>query len=135
MADDTDAGRDAGRGLVHRREVVQVQHVGLGCTGRVERGRPRFDLALVLAIVERGNDPVRGAAAVLVGRVHRGRPHRGIERIGRYQGRVERHGSNVDAGKEARRVTEVAEVGPRAGDQGHVPAVYRELERQGARDV
>jgi hypothetical protein len=42
---------------------------------------------------------------------------------------------HVEAGVEARRVAEGPDVAPRAREDGHVPAVSRELQRERASDV
>ena len=70
-ADDRHVGRDPRGRLVQRREVVQVQHVGVGRAGGVERARPGVDVALVGGVVDGREDAVRRVGPVLVGRVHR----------------------------------------------------------------
>ena len=71
VADDRDAGRDARGGLVERRQVVQVQDVGVRRAGGLQRARPGRDLVLGVGVVERGEDAVGRVRAVLVGRVQR----------------------------------------------------------------
>ena len=135
VADDRDVRRDARRRLVDRGEVVQVQRVGIGGAGGDQHARPCRDLTLVGVVVERGEHAVRGAGAVLVGGVQRRGPGRRVERVGRGERRVEGHRMDVEAGVEARGVAERREVGPRARDDGDVPAVCRELLREGAGDM
>ena len=54
VADDGDVGRDPRGGLVERREVVEVQHVGLARRRpSTSAARPRADLLLELRVVER----------------------------------------------------------------------------------
>ena len=79
-ADHGHVGRDARGGLVQRREVVQVQDVGVGGAGVRERPRPGGDLVLVACVVERSEDAVGRARAVLVGGCKR---RVGEQRVGR----------------------------------------------------
>ena len=71
VADDRHVRRDPRGRLVDRREVVEVQDVGLARARVRERPRPGADLALEGGVVEAGEDLVGRARAVLVGGVHR----------------------------------------------------------------
>ncbi len=72
------SGELAGGRLVHRREVVEVEDVGVGGSRLVELARPRVDLELEALVVEAGEDGVLGSRPVLEGRVH-GRRIRALE--------------------------------------------------------
>ena len=110
MSDDRHVRCDSGGGLVDRREVVEVQDVVVRGAGAVERPGPGRDVALVLVVVDSGEDAVRRVRAVLEGRMHR--------RVAR--GEVDR--PDVEAGVEAARVAE-AVAAERAGDDRDVPAL------------
>ena len=71
VADHRHPGRDAGRRLVQRREVVQVQHVGPGGAGLGQGTAPRGDVLLEGRRADHREAGVRRARAVLEGRVHR----------------------------------------------------------------
>ncbi len=66
VADDRHTWGDPHRGLVDRGQVVQVQHVGARGADRMQRLAPGGHLALVLVVVERGEDAVRCVRPVLV---------------------------------------------------------------------
>ena len=71
VADDRHPGGDPCGRLVERRQVVQVQHVGVARRRRLQRARPGLDLLLGVGVVEQREAAVRRARPVLVGRVHR----------------------------------------------------------------
>ena len=73
VADNGDVGELAGRGLVHRRQVVEVEDIGTGGARLVELSRPRFDLELEALVVEAGEDRVLRSRPVLERGVHRRR--------------------------------------------------------------
>ena len=114
---------------------MEVQDVGLGGTGIIERSRPRVDLAAVGAVVEAGEDAVRGVGAVLEGGVHRRRGAGRVERVGRVQGGAEVDLAQVQAAVEAPRVTMAAGVTARAGDDRDLPALVGQARRQRAHHV
>ena len=108
VADDRDVGRDARRRLVERREVVEVQDVGVRRARLGERPRPGGDLMLVGGLAEAGEDHVRGALAVLVG---------GLEgRIGGQRVRGRERGRKVD-GVDVEPAVEDARVAGTAGQR------------------
>ena len=119
MADDRHAGRDARGGLVDRVEVVQVQDVGLGRTGALERRGPGVDVALVLLVAHAREHLVGGVRAVLVGGLHR-----------RLAG-VEVDGDGVQPRVEGVRVGAAV----RTAQDRDVPAARRQLASQRAGDV
>ena len=94
-----------------RREVVEVQRVGVGGPGGGQSARPCRHLTLVGVVVERRRTPDPG---------RRGGPHRtgvsarppaaGRSGSGRGERLVEGHGMDVKAGVEARGVAERLEV-------------------------
>jgi hypothetical protein len=135
LGDDRDSRRDSRSGLVDGCQVVEMQRIEfVGPDGR-QGARPGRHLTLVRVVVQDREHPVRGAGAVLEGRMHRRRPGRGMERVWRGDRHIEGHGMHVEAGVEARRVAEGPDVAPRAREDGHVPAVSRELQRERASDV
>ena len=112
--DDRHVGRDARRGLVHRREVVEVEHVVLAAPAASSARRPGGDVPLVLVVVHGGEHAVGGVGPVLVGRVHR--------RVA--GGEVD--GVDVEARVEALGVAHAA-AAERPGDDRDVPAVGGQL--------
>ena len=119
VADDRDVGRDPRGRLVQGREVVEVQDVGLGRARVRERARPRVDLALVGGLVEAGEDRVRRALAVLVGRVE-GRIEG--QRVGRRERGRKVDGVDVEPAVEDARVAGPAGQRQRAGEDRRPPA-------------
>jgi hypothetical protein len=118
---DRHPGRDARRGLVQRREVVQVQDVGVRRAGAVQRSGPRFHVRGVLVVADPREAAIRRAGTVLVRRMH---------------GRVA--GAEVDRPDVQPRIEGggVAEpVARGAGDERHLPAVGGKLVRERSRDV
>ena len=65
LSDDRHAGSHASGRLVDRRQMMEVQNVGFGGTGRRELARPCRNLPLILLVVERCEHTVDGAGAVL----------------------------------------------------------------------
>ena len=129
VADDRHVGRRALGGLVQRREVMQVQHVGVRGARGLQRPRPRRHLMLGVVGVQQPETAVGRAGTVLVGRVHRRvRGHRvaGFDRA--------RHvdGADIDVVVEA---AGVAVSGHAAGEDRGVPAHARERMREIPRDV
>jgi hypothetical protein len=120
VAEHRHPGSDACRGLVQRREVMQVQEVRTGRVDPLQRARPGHDVLLVGGVVHGGEDGVGRARAVLVGRMHR--------RVS--AGEVD--GAHVEARVEG---SGVAEAGKRAREDRDVPAVRRQRPRQRARHV
>ena len=95
-------GATRARRLVERREVVQVQHVGVARARRLPAPAPRPSTwCSAIVVVERGEHAVRRALAVLVGRVER---RVGEQRVGRVErgGHVDR--ADVEAAVERARV-------------------------------
>jgi hypothetical protein len=135
VPDDRHRGRDAHRGRVQRREVVQVQDRRRARAGIAQRPGPGVDLARVGGVVEGGEDDVGGARPVLVGRMHRRRRCGRIERIARGERRVEVDDVHVEAGIETARIGMLAEIAARARQHRDLPAVRRQLARERARDV
>ena len=136
MADDRDARRGArGRG-VQRRQVMQMEHVGACGARGAQLARPGRDLALVLGVVERGEDAVAGPRPVLERRLQRPAARRRVERhrVGRAQRGGEVDLVHVDPGVEPAGVAEPAEVVARAGDERDVAAALGEAPGEGARD-
>ena len=122
VRDDRHVGRDAGRGLVHGREVVEVEHVVVGGARRLERRRPGGDVPLVLVVVHGGEHAVGSVGPVLVGRVHRCVAGGEVDRV------------DVEARVEALGVAHAA-AAERAGDHRDVPAVGGQLLGEGAGHV
>ena len=60
VSDDRDAWSDECRRLVDRRQVVQVQRVGIGGADLGEHPRPCRDLTVMSLVVERREHPVHG---------------------------------------------------------------------------
>ena len=84
---------------------------------------PRDDLALVLLVVERGEDAVRRARAVLVGGVHR---RVGAHRVRRAERRGHVDRPHVEPGVELARVARLAGARERSRQHRHVPACAAE---------
>ena len=105
-------GGHARRGLVDRRQVVQVQDVGLARPRLLQPLRPELHQPLVGGIVDAREDGVGGVLAVLVGRMHR---RLDVERV------VDR--AHVEPGVEVARVAVPPGLAERAGEHGDVPAV------------
>ena len=71
VGDDGHPGRHpSGRG-VHGGDVVEVQDVGVRRARLLQERGPRVHQPLAPGVVDLGEDAVRGAGAVLEGRVHR----------------------------------------------------------------
>ena len=66
---DGHAGRDARGRLVQRREVVQVQDVGRGRAGPLQRARPGGHVLLEGRVADGREDGVGRVGAILEGRV------------------------------------------------------------------
>jgi hypothetical protein len=115
---------------------MEVQDVGARGVHRAQLARPGVDLALVLRVVERREHAIRGAGAVLEGRMRRGRSrHTGrAHRIHAAQRRRVVDGMEVDAGVEGARVAQVAAIAARTGDQRDVDALVMQTERERASD-
>ena len=116
-------------GGVHRRQVVQVQDIGVGRARIGERALPRADLMLVLVVVERGEDTIGSIGPVLVGRVHR---HGGAHGVGRPQGGRHIDDTHVEALVEGPRIAVTLD---RAADDADVDPVRTEGACKVARDV
>jgi hypothetical protein len=112
--------RDALGGLVDRRQVMEVQDVGVAGARAQQRPAPGADLPLERGLAEPGEDRIGRVGSVLVGGVHR------------HAGRVEVDDLRVQAAVEPARVAVAA---LRAGEDRHVPAVRRQLAPERARDV
>ena len=69
MADDGDVGSAPRGSLVQRGEVAEVEDVRRRASGEDELARPRLDMQFVAVVVERCEDDVVGARAVLVGAI------------------------------------------------------------------
>jgi hypothetical protein len=116
VRDDRDARRHARGRLVDRRQVVQVQDVGVRRARVGQRLRPRVDVLGVDVVVDGREDAIGGPGPVLIGRMQR--------RVAR----VEVDRADVEALKEGARVAVAAGSGPLgAGHERHVPAVGGEL--------
>ena len=124
VADDRHVGRDARRGLVDRRQVMEVQDVGLARARLVEPLRPEVHQPLVGGVVDAREDRVGSVLAILVGRMQRGLDG---ERV------VDR--AHVEAGVEVARVAVATGLAQRAREHGHVPAVLWERPCQRACDL
>jgi hypothetical protein len=122
MGDDRHVRRDPRGGLVQRREVVQVQDVEAARADALERRRPRGDVRLVGGVVDRREDPIGRARAVLEGRMHRRVAGGEVDRV------------HVEAAVEALGVPHAA-AAQRAAEHRHVPAVGGQLLGQRAGDV
>jgi hypothetical protein len=84
VADHGLVGKRARGGLVDRRQVMQVEQVGVGGTGPLEMPDPGLDEMLVSVVVDIREHAVGRPRAVLERRVHRRiRPQRiiGLERL------------------------------------------------------
>ena len=83
--------RERARGcLVDRGEVVQVEHLGAAGAGAPEGLLPGLDQPLVGAVADGGEDPVRRAGPVLVGRLE--------GRVGGQRGNADSAGRNAIGG-------------------------------------
>jgi hypothetical protein len=122
----------ANRGLVHGREVVQVQHVGVGGTGLRQRPLPRGHQVLERLVVHVREDAVGRIGAVLERRVHR---RVGAQRIRRVDGVGVVEAVDVEALEESVRVRLLPARPERAGHDCHVPAGARKEVRQVADHV
>jgi hypothetical protein len=119
LADDRNLGSHARRGLIDRRQVVEVQDIGLTRTGQHELSRPGTYLELVIPIVNHGEHRVRGTRPVLIGRME-GSCSRGTiesQRGRAAQRGVEAHRAHLSI--EAPGVPVRALVAARTGDEGH----------------
>jgi hypothetical protein len=109
----------AQRGLVRRRQVMEMEQVGLGRSRPVERLRPVADQPLVVFVVDRGEDAIGGARPVLVGGLEgNARRRRVIDLQG---GRIVDR-NDIDPGKETQRVPGIGPAPERTGGKRHVPA-------------
>jgi hypothetical protein len=132
VADDRHVGGDPPRSFVHRRQVVEVQHVSrAGVRGR-QHPRPRTDLVFEGQVVDGREDAVRRARPVLVRRVQRGV---GAQRVGRRERGRHVHRADVEAGEERGGVRVAPGRPHRAADDRGVPPVGRQLPGEGARHV
>ena len=132
VPDHRHARRHTDRGLVDRRQVVQVQHVRASRADRLQRPAPGDDLALVLVVIQRGEDAVRRSRPVLIRRMHR-RIDR--HRVGRRKRRGHVDRPHVQPRVELARVARLPGPRQRAGQHGHVPAGAAQRRRQVACDV
>ena len=136
LADDWHVRRDARGGFVEWREMVQVQHVGLARAGTRELARPRPYLALVVEVVKRGEDAVRGARTVLEGRVQRGAAGESALEPQRRPARERRvKFDRVHITVEGSRVTMDAQIAARTSDERHRAAPGAKPGRERARSV
>ena len=86
VADHRDVGELAGGRLVHRRQVVEVEDVGVGGSRLVELARPSLDLELEALVVEAGEDGVLGSRPVLEGaRASEARPRSRMRSAARWR--------------------------------------------------
>jgi hypothetical protein len=132
LPDDRHAGEGAQGGLVGRRQVVQVEQVGLGGARAGKRYRPGRHQPLVGGVVDRGEDAVGAGRPVLI----RGlKGNRGGERVSNTQRRRIVDGGDVDAREEARRVRRRVRPVERARGQAYLPASLNEGPAEGARDL
>jgi hypothetical protein len=117
LADDRDVRRNARRGFVERREMVQVQHIRLPRATTLELARPRHDLELVFDIVEHREDPIRCAGPIFEGRMQWSAPGQGRETLGlaARERRIEINRPDITV--EGARVSVLAKVAPRAGHE------------------
>lgn len=76
VADDGHTRRHPACGLVQRRQVMEVQHVGLSGARALQLPGPGPDLALVIEVIEAGEDGVRRARPLLEGGMDRRGPGR-----------------------------------------------------------
>jgi hypothetical protein len=105
VADDRDVRRDPRRGLVQRRQMVEVQHVDLARARGHQYVAPSVGQVLGDVAAQRGEHPVRRVPPVLVGGVER---RVGEQRVGRVERGGEVEGVHVEAGVELARVARAA---------------------------
>ncbi len=132
VTDHRHARRHSMSRLVDRRQVVQVQHVRARRADRLQRAAPGDDLALVLGVIQRGEDAVLRARPVLVGRVHRGI---GGHRVGGAESGRHVQRAHVEPGVELARVARLPCTRQRSRQHGHVPPGAAERRGEVARDV
>jgi len=109
----------ARRRLVGRRQVVEMEQIGLPRTSQPEHLDPGADEPLVGGIIDGGKDPVGRPRPVLVGGRER---HRRGERIGQLEcGRVVER-LDLDPREEAGRVRQLPRAPERASCDGRLPA-------------
>ena len=123
LANDRHAWRDVRGGFVERREMVQVQHVGLARAGTPELARPGPHVALVVEVVEHREDAVGGARTVLERWVQRGTAEGALEPQRRAARERRVKFDRVHITVEGFRVTMNAEIAARTGDERYRAAL------------
>ena len=68
------SGQSRSGGLVHRRQVMKVNHVDVAEACALEHALPRRHLSLRLLRAQSGKDRIRGSLPILEGAVERNRP-------------------------------------------------------------
>ena len=135
LTDDRHVRRDARGGFVERREMVQVQHVGLPRTGTLELARPGPHVALVVEVVEHREDAVGGARTVLERWVQRRTADGSLEPQRRATRERRVKFDRVHVTVEGVRVAMDAEIAARTGDERHRAALRAQPLRERARSV
>jgi hypothetical protein len=115
--------------------MVQVQHIGMPRASALELAGPRRDLELVFDIVEHREDPIRRARPILEGRVQWGAAGRSCETLGRPPRKRRVEVDRADVTVERLRVSVLAKVAPRPGDERYRKPLLSQLPEERTRCV